>query len=92
MANSSHDLDEAAVWYALSTSLMDGAVERIERLFAYLQLFPTGAHNRKAASQIEELLESVSRIEHRTELRRRYRALRDPYLPPVRPNTWNPRE
>lgn len=58
--------------------------ERIVHLLHYLECFPLGAHNRAVAQKVEDLLHSGEFIgAELSELFKRYRSLRDPYLPPI---------
>ena len=88
------DRVDDALWVA-GVNRLQGELDasaRIERLFEYLETFPTGVHNRRAAEAIEELLYEVRDARHRAELRTRLRAVRDPHMPPLEPNTWIPFE
>lgn len=62
---------------------------RAEIFLSYLETFPTGAHNRAAAERVEDLIDELSIEGPRRELRRRLRAARDPYMPPVEVGTWS---
>jgi len=57
--------------------------ERAHRLLAYLAVFPTGIHNRKAAEEVERCLDQLAEDPTRAELQARLRALRDAHMPPI---------
>lgn len=59
---------------------------RIEGYLAYLAAFPFGSRNREAAEAVEELAQRMPR-EEKVAVLMRLRALRDPHMPPVDPNS-----
>jgi len=61
---------------------------RIESLLSYLEAFPTGRCNRRAAERIESELRRVADPRVRDALRARLRSARAPFMPPVEPDTW----
>ncbi len=65
---------------ALSAS---NSTERIAAYFRYLEMFPTGRHNRRAAEAIESLLYDVRDCDLRMTLDDRLRTIRDRYMPPI---------
>ena len=62
---------------------------RVEAYFLYLEAFPTGAHNRRAAEAIEDLLLEVRDPVSRDRMGDRLREIRERYMPPVEPNSWD---
>jgi len=57
---------------------------RVTFLLDYLERHPLGAHNRSVAERLERALEGLPDTPLRAGLAGRYRALRDPLLPPLR--------
>lgn len=58
-------------------------VRAIGYLMRYLETFPTGAHNREVAESIEESLDRLPEGRTKAELTRRFRTLRDEWMPPI---------
>ncbi|MCA9534393.1 MAG: hypothetical protein KC593_11960 [Myxococcales bacterium] len=56
---------------------------RVTFLLDYLQRHPAGAHNRHVAERLERALDALPDTPLRAGLTHRYRALRDPLLPPL---------
>ena len=56
---------------------------RVTFLLDYLERHPLGAHNRNVAERLERSLEGLPDTPLRAGLTGRYRALRDPLLPPL---------
>ena len=56
---------------------------RAEHSLTYLEVFPTGRHNRAAAEAVELCLDQLHDGSERRALKARLRALRDPYFPPI---------
>ena len=56
---------------------------RVTYLLDYLERHPLGAHNRLVAERLERALEGLPDTPLRAGLVVRYRALRDPLLPPL---------
>ena len=56
---------------------------RVTFLLAYLERHPLGAHNRHVAERLERALMALPDTPLRATLTQRYRALRDPLLPPI---------
>jgi len=84
------DRADAALWVrceadARRTRTPDA---RLEAYFVYLETFPTGAHNRRAAEAIEALILELRDPGARAAQERRLRTLRDRYMPAVEANSW----
>ena len=58
-------------------------VRAIGYLMRYLEAFPTGAHNRPVAEAIEDGLDRLPEGPTKAELHRRFRALREEWMPPI---------
>lgn len=71
------------LWLSLHS---DPQVGRVEGYLAYLAAFPLGLRNREAAEAVEELAQRLPR-EEKVAVLMRLRALRDPHLPPIDPNS-----
>ena len=71
------------LWWTLQS--LDRA-QRIEGYLSYLEVFPLGTHNRSAAEAIEAHAATLSG-EEGAKLLERLRALRDPVLPELEPDT-----
>jgi hypothetical protein len=56
---------------------------RVTFLLEHLERHPLGAHNRHAAERLERALDALPDTPLRAALTGRYRALRDPLLPPI---------
>lgn len=61
---------------------------RIASLLPYLEAFPTGRHNRKAAERIEALLDDLGPDPRRQLLSTRLRSVRDAHMSPIEHDTW----
>lgn len=81
---------ERALWARVARAVLAQArpEDRALELLRYLEAFPTGRHNRRAAEAVEAALWRVADARVRASLRARLRAVRDPHLPPVEPDTW----
>ncbi len=64
-------------------------VERAESFLEYLEAFPLGRHNRRAAESIEAAVLQLDEP-HASRLTARLRNLRDPHMPPVDPDSCDP--
>ena len=73
------------LWWTLQS--LDPS-QRIEGYFSYLEVFPLGTHNRTAAEAIEGHAATLPDDE-RVRLLDRLRALRDPLLPELEPDTMD---
>lgn len=84
--------DEGAVWVRCAREALSAAIpeDRIEPFLEYLQEFPTGMHNRRAAEAVERLLYLIGDEDERAKIERRLRGLRDAVMPPLEPDTWDP--
>ena len=71
------------LWLSLHTG---SQVARVEGYLAYLAAFPLGLRNREAAEAVEELAQRLPR-EEKVAVLMRLRALRDPHLPPIDPDS-----
>ncbi len=94
MAKSKDDEDtdhDRALWLQVATDVLAQPLpeRRIEVLLTYLEAFPTGRFNRHAAEAIEAALRRVKDPTKQASLRACLRSVRDPYLPPVEPDTWS---
>lgn len=77
-------------WYAACARQAMKArnlVERAESFLRYLEKFPLGRHNRRAAESVEQLVHRIAGPEAKR-VHERLRSLRDPHLPPTEPDTW----
>lgn len=60
-------------------------VRAIGYLMRYLETFPLGAHNREVAEAIEDRLDHLPEGRTKLQMSRRYRELREAYMPPIVP-------
>lgn len=74
---------EERLWVSVHTS---PHVSRVEGYLAYLAAFPLGLRNREAAEAVEELAQRLP-SEEKVVVLMRLRALRDPHLPPIEPDS-----
>ncbi|MCA9577716.1 MAG: hypothetical protein KC668_19915 [Myxococcales bacterium] len=56
---------------------------RVTFLLDHLERHPLGVHNRTVAERVERALDALPDTPLRASLAGRYRALRDPHLPPI---------
>ncbi len=62
-------------------------VDRAESFLRYLEMFPLGRHNRRAAESVEQLVQRITGPEAER-VEEKLRSLRDPHMPPPEPDTW----
>ncbi|MBO6938590.1 MAG: hypothetical protein JJ863_26720 [Deltaproteobacteria bacterium] len=85
------DQGDDGKWYAACARQAMKArnlVERAESFLRYLEKFPLGRHNRRAAESVEQLTHRIEGPEAKR-VRQKLRALRDPHMPPAEPDTWD---
>lgn len=63
-------------------------VERAESFLRYLEKFPLGRHNRRAAESVERLVHRIDEPD-KGRVWNKLRSLRDPHMPPEEPDTWD---
>ena len=92
MAADDQKSPEVALWVHCAREALSAPIPeaQIEPFLEYLQEYPTGMHNRRAAEAIERLLYLVGDDDERAKLEQRLRSLRDPVMPPLEPDTWDP--
>lgn len=80
------DVAEEAMWLTCATAC---GFARIDRLLAYLSVYPRGRHNRRATETVEDLLFDLGPT-LRAEILQRLRRLRAPHLGPIGPRLGSP--
>ena len=85
------DKEEGALWVRCAREALSAGIPeaQIEPFLEYLQEYPTGIHNRRAAEAVERLLYLVGDEQERAKLEGRLRELRDAVMPPLEPDTWD---
>ena len=81
---------DAARWQACQNRIRQSAsgTTRIQAYLEYLEAYPTGAYNRRAAEEIEFLLDEMTDRNSHFYLRCRYRSIRNAVMPEIHPDTW----
>lgn len=84
--------NEGALWVRCAREALSAAIPeaQIQPFLQYLEEYPTGIHNRRAAESVERLLYQVGDDAARERLEARLKALRDAVMPPLEPDTWDP--
>ena len=86
---SDEERDDGQLYAACARRAMEARnpVERADCFLRYLEAFPLGRHNRRAAQFVEDLVHRLVGPEARA-LQQRLRRLRDPHMPRPEPDTW----
>jgi len=85
------DAGDDGKWYAACARQAMKArnlVERAESFLRYLEKFPVGRFNRRAAESVERLVQRIDEPE-KQRVWDKLRSLRDPHMPPEEPDSWD---
>ncbi len=90
MAGDDQSTSEECAWVRCARDALRARIPeaQIQSFLQYLEEFPTGLHNRRAAEAVERLLYLVGDSTERAKLETRLRSLRDAVMPPLEPDTW----